>query len=127
MIDTGESFMHGRVLDVSVGGAFVHTRKMIPVGTAVTITPVEEATDHVFELRAKVVRHVQGGTLEDPPGVGLQFIRPGLPEVVGLLKLFGDMPETRKHFLEDLAVAEDRPGRLAELAAKLRAKRSEAA
>ena len=65
--DDGASFNAGAVHDVSEGGLFLETPVPLDVGTEVTLTPLDDAGDTLFEVRAKVVRKVRNG-------MGLQFV-----------------------------------------------------
>jgi Tfp pilus assembly protein PilZ len=105
--DDGDSYVDGTVLDVSLGGCFVHTRKLLPVGTDVTITPVGAAADTVYEMEARVVRAIESETRENPPGMGLQFTRMTKSAFRGLQRMFDEMPKTTEASLTDLPVTPD--------------------
>ena len=64
--DAGASMTTGRVLDLSLTGAFIHTDKLLPIGTLVTLFPVGDAGDELFEIDAEVVRVRQGTSESDP-------------------------------------------------------------
>lgn len=75
--DDGESFTAGRVLDVSETGLFLETAQPAPVGTILTLFPVDVATQDLYEIQAEVVRVVA----DDPDtstlgGMGLRFVDP---------------------------------------------------
>ena len=71
--DAGASMTTGRVLDLSLTGAFIHTDKLLPIGTLVTLFPVGDAGEELFEIDAEVVRVRQGTSESDPPGMGVRF------------------------------------------------------
>ena len=48
--DAGASMSSGRVLDLSMTGAFIHTDQPLPIGTLVTLFPVGDAGDDLFPL-----------------------------------------------------------------------------
>lgn len=102
--DDGDNYVDGTVLNLSLGGAFVHTRKLLPVGTEVTVSPVGEASDRVYEMQAKVVRIVESDTKENPPGMGLQFTRMTKSAFRGLQTMFEEMPKTSQDSINDLPI-----------------------
>ena len=92
--DAGASMSSGRVLDLSMTGAFIHTDNVLPIGTLVTLFPVGEAGDELFEIDARVVRVSRGTSADDPPGMGVHFDEIGEEEQRALAALLGNMPET---------------------------------
>lgn len=57
------------VSDLSVGGVFVHTRELVPIGIVVELRFTVLLDDPVvIEATGKVVRHSR-----HPPGIGVQF------------------------------------------------------
>jgi Tfp pilus assembly protein PilZ len=73
--DDGESFTAGRVRDLSETGLFLETALPPPIGTVITLFPVDAATSDLFEIEAEVMRIVP----EDPDsstlaGIGLRFL-----------------------------------------------------
>ena len=105
--DDGMNFVDGTVLDLSLGGCFVHTRKLLEIGTEVTVSPVGDAMDSVYEMEAKVVRTVEGTTVDNPPGMGLQFTRMTRSAFEGLKTMFDEMPATSADSITDLPVEQD--------------------
>lgn len=101
--DDGEVYTDATVLNVSEGGAFLHTRKLLPVGSEITISPIGEAARYVFELTGKVVRHVQAvdGAV---PGMGIQFQELDEDDLEGLRVFFEEMPATSPESLTDMPV-----------------------
>lgn len=106
--DDGEIYTDATVLNVSESGAFLHTRKLLPVGSEITISPIGDAARYVFELTGKVVRHVpaKDGSV---PGMGIQFQELDEDDVEGLRIFFEEMPPTGPESLTDMPVerAED--------------------
>lgn len=100
--DDGGAYIDGTVLDLSLGGCFVHTRKLLDVGTEVTVSPIGEATDKVLEWQAKVVRVVESETVDDPPGMGLQFTRMKRSAFEAIKHMFETMPKTTRDAVTDL-------------------------
>ena len=92
--DAGASMSSGRVLDLSMTGAFIHTDQPLPLGTLVTLFPVGDAGDDLFEIDAKVVRISQGTSAEDPPGMGVHFDISSEDDKQALAALLNKMPET---------------------------------
>lgn len=75
--DDGESFTAGRVRDVSETGLFLETAQPAPIGTVLTLFPVEAATQDIYEIRAEVVRHVpENPDASELGGMGLRFVDP---------------------------------------------------
>ena len=74
--DDGNTFNAGRVADVSEGGLFLETALPLPVGTVVSLSPLEpEVAGDIFEIRARVVRAVPySETSTKPAGMGLEFL-----------------------------------------------------
>jgi len=73
--DDGESFTAGRVRDVSETGLFLETAQPAPIGTILTLFPVEAATNDLFEITAEVVRHVpENPDASELGGMGLRFV-----------------------------------------------------
>jgi Tfp pilus assembly protein PilZ len=105
--DDGDNYIDGQVLNLSLGGAFVHTRKLLPIGTEVTVSPVGDAADTVYEMQAKVIRIVETETKEDPPGMGLQFTRMTKSAFKGLQTMFDEMPKTSQESINDLPIEQD--------------------
>lgn len=75
--DDGESFTAGRVRDLSETGLFLETALPPPIGAILTLFPVDDATQDLYEIQAEVVRLVP----EDPDsstlgGIGLRFLEP---------------------------------------------------
>lgn len=102
--DAGASMTTGRVLDLSVTGAFIHTDKVLPVGTLVTLFPVGDAGEELFEIDATVVRVRQGTNEDDPPGMGVQFSGVSEDELAALHALIGSMPETQASSLTHMPI-----------------------
>lgn len=100
--DDGGAYIDGTVLDLSLGGCFVHTRKLLEVGTEVSVSPIGEATDKVLEWQAKVVRVVDTETIDNPPGMGLQFTRMKRSAFEALKKMFETMPKTTVDAITDV-------------------------
>ncbi len=105
--DDGGNYIDGTVLNLSLGGCFVHTRKLLAVGTEVTVSPVGDATDDVYEWEARVVRVVESETVENPPGMGIQFTRMTKSAFAGLKEMFDTMPKTSAASITDLPVQQD--------------------
>jgi hypothetical protein len=75
--DDGESFTAGRVRDVSETGLFLETAQPAPIGTVLTLFPVDAATQDLYEIRAEVVRHVpENPDASELGGMGLRFVDP---------------------------------------------------
>ncbi|MFO0725746.1 MAG: PilZ domain-containing protein [Myxococcota bacterium] len=74
--DDGSSFNAGTVHDVSEGGLFLETALPLPVGTTVTLTPLDAAGQVVAEVKAKVMRSIpyDPDRLDQPAGMGLAFM-----------------------------------------------------
>lgn len=73
--DDGNSFNAGSVANVSEGGLFLETALPLPVGTVVRLTPLDEASDMLFEVGARVMRSIPyDPTSIEAAGMGLQFI-----------------------------------------------------
>lgn len=74
--DDGGTFNAGTVRDVSEGGLFLETAIPLPVGTVVTLTPLDAAGRTVWEVKARVTRVIpyDHDDLEHAAGMGLQFI-----------------------------------------------------
>lgn len=102
--DAGASMTTGRVLDLSLTGAFIHTDKLLPIGTLVTLFPVGDAGDELFEIDAEVVRVRQGTSESDPPGMGVRFSEVSEDEMEALRALIGNMPQTAASSLTHMPV-----------------------
>lgn len=100
--DDGGTYIDGTVLDLSLGGCFVHTRKLLEVGTEVVVSPIGKDTDKVLEWQAKVVRVVESETVDNPPGMGLQFTRMKRSAFEAIKHMFEVMPKTTEASLTDL-------------------------
>lgn len=75
--DDGESFTAGRVRDVSGTGLFLETAQPAPIGTVLTLFPVDAATQDIYEIHAEVVRHIpENPDASELGGMGLRFIDP---------------------------------------------------
>lgn len=75
--DDGESFTAGRVRDLSETGLFLETAQPAPIGTVLTLFPVDAATQDIYEIRAEVVRHIsENPDTSDLGGMGLRFVDP---------------------------------------------------
>jgi len=75
--DDGESYTAGRVLDVSETGLFLETVQPLPVGTVLTLFPVDEHTQDLYEIEAEVVRVVgENADSATLGGMGLRFVDP---------------------------------------------------
>jgi hypothetical protein len=73
--DDGETFNAGAVSDVSESGIFLETALPLRIGTEVQLTPLDQAGDHLFEVKARVVRSVAyDNTTMDQAGMGLEFV-----------------------------------------------------
>ena len=105
--DDGGNYVDGTVLNLSLGGCFVHTRKLLPLETEVTVSPVGDASDSVYEMQAKVVRIVESDTKENPPGMGLQFTRMTKSAFKGLQTMFDKMPKTSQESITDLPIQQN--------------------
>jgi hypothetical protein len=92
--DAGASMCSGRVLDLSMTGAFIHTDQTHPIGTLVTLFPVGDAGDDLFEIDAKVVRLSKGTSEDDPPGMGVHFDIVSDEDKQALSTLLAKMPDT---------------------------------
>ncbi len=92
--DAGASMSSGRVLDLSMTGAFIHTDQPLPIGTLVTLFPVGDAGDDLFEIDAKVVRVCKGTSEDDPPGMGVHFDISSEEDKLALASLIAKMPTT---------------------------------
>ena len=102
--DAGASMSSGRVLDLSMTGAFIHTDQPLPIGTLVTLFPVGDAGDDLFEIDAKVVRVCKGSSEEDPPGMGVHFDIANEEDQRALSALLAKMPETQPSSLTHMPV-----------------------
>lgn len=101
--DDGSSFNAGVVRDVSESGLFLETALPLPVGTVVTLTPLDENTSgDLFEVSAKVVRTVayhDSGHSQEPPGMGLMFLDLSADErwsVVKMIRALEDRDASRR-------------------------------
>jgi hypothetical protein len=92
--DDGDNYVDGTVLDLSLGGCFVHTRRLLPVDTRVTVSPVGKVGEWVDEIQARVVRVVDAPDAEGVSGMGLQFTRIRRSGFEGLQRIFAEMPRT---------------------------------
>ena len=74
--DDGGSFNAGTVRDVSEGGLFLETGLPLPVGTIVTLTPLDSAGKTLLEVKARVARSLpyDPDNFDQHPGMGLQFL-----------------------------------------------------
>jgi hypothetical protein len=74
--DDGGSFNAGTVRDVSEGGLFLETALPLPIGTIVTLTPLDSAGKTLLEVKARVARSLpyDPDNFEQHPGMGLQFL-----------------------------------------------------
>ncbi|HJL43377.1 MAG TPA: PilZ domain-containing protein [Myxococcales bacterium LLY-WYZ-16_1] len=75
--DDGEHYASGRVRDASDTGLFLETPEPAPVGTVLTLFPLDPEADRLFELHVEVVRVEP----DDPDthrlgGMGLKFLEP---------------------------------------------------
>jgi hypothetical protein len=67
--DGGTAYSTATVLDASEEGVFVRSKRLLPEGTKVHLTPIGAAAE-IFELPATVVRVVES---EDISGMALRF------------------------------------------------------
>ncbi|NJK90071.1 MAG: hypothetical protein HC923_12255 [Myxococcales bacterium] len=73
--DDGESFSAGAVRDVSETGLFLETAHPAPLGSVLTLFPVDEASQDLFEIHAEVVRvHPEDPDSSTLGGMGLRFL-----------------------------------------------------
>jgi len=73
--DDGESFTAGRVRDVSETGLFLETAQPAPIGTVLTLFPVDPAASELDEIRAEVMRHIpENPDASELGGMGLRFV-----------------------------------------------------
>ena len=75
--DDGSSFNAGTVRDMSEGGLFLETALPLPVGTMLTLTPLDAAGAVVAEVKAKVMRSIPydpDRSMDQPAGMGVQFL-----------------------------------------------------
>lgn len=80
--DDGASYYVGVVDDISDSGISIETPEMLPIGAVVRLEPVNPEEDALFEVDARVVRHLtqedlvrRGGAVgEGLVGLGLEFL-----------------------------------------------------
>ncbi len=82
------NFFRGFTEDISKGGLFVATHRILPIGTEVTVTLALEGREFVLPAQVVWVRE-QNSFLPQgiEPGMGLQFIRLA-PEQIGAIEEF---------------------------------------
>lgn len=85
--DADASYTKAKVTDLSHGGLFVESGRLLPMGTEVLLTPIGRATDHLFEVPAKVVRI-------ESKGMGLELGEVDEDDRHGLQRLMREMPAT---------------------------------
>lgn len=119
--DDGDGMRSGRVLDLSLTGAFIHMTERPPMGTELVLFPLDHAAEGLFEIRARVVRHVVSPDLCQAPGVGVEFVGMGTREHRALRRLMAELPATSSASLTHMPVMRELPldegGRLADPAA----------
>ena len=111
LVDPGEGMFTGNVIDLSVTGAFVHTDRTRPVGTLLTLFPLGDADVDLFEIRAQVMRVVDGRDGR-PPGLGVRFASMSKRDRLAIAKLMRLLPRTSGESLTHMrqeAVADEAP------------------
>jgi hypothetical protein len=86
--DGGTAYSTATVLDVSEQGVFVRSKRLLPEGTKVYLTPIGAAAE-VFELPATVVRVVES---EDISGMALRFGAVEEEDRIALRRLLQELP-----------------------------------
>lgn len=81
--DDGNTYYVGVVDDISDTGMLLETPEMLPIGAVVRLEPVDPEEDALFELNARVVRHLAPDDLvrrvsadggHGLVGLGLEFV-----------------------------------------------------
>lgn len=69
------NFWSGFTHNVSLGGIFISTDRILPVGSPVTIelNLPPDKTVHTLTGEVRWIREVEGSSDESPSGIGLQF------------------------------------------------------
>jgi len=110
--DDGEVMRSGRVLDLSLTGAFLHTDTPLPIGAEFVLFPLDEAADELFEIRARVVRHVAAADITQAPGVGVNFLEVGPTQRRAIKRMMAALPRTSSRSLTQMPVMRDVDPRL---------------
>jgi len=86
--DGGTAYSTATVLDVSEEGVFVRSKRLLPEGTNVHLTPIGAAAE-IFELPATVVRVVDS---DDISGMALRFGDVEKEDRLALRRLLEELP-----------------------------------
>lgn len=86
--DGDTAYNTATVLDVSEEGVFVRSKRLLPEGTKVYLTPIGAAAE-IFELPATVVRVVE---TDDISGMALRFGDVDKEDRVALRRLLRELP-----------------------------------